>query len=61
MLDQPDARARCGRGRRQCDAVGHAGGKRVTRSRFGVRETETMTTDLVRGRAPGRGPQYEQA
>jgi hypothetical protein len=35
MLNQPDARARCGGGRRQCDAVGHAGGKRVTQSGFG--------------------------
>jgi len=35
MLNQPDARARCGGVRRQCDAAGHAGGKRVTRSGFG--------------------------
>lgn len=34
MLNQPDARARCGGGRRQCDAAGHAGGKRVTQSGF---------------------------
>ena len=61
MLNQPDARARCGTRRRKCDAVGHAGGKRVTRSGFEVCETETMTIDLARGRAQGRGPQYEQA
>ena len=35
MLNQPDARARCGGGRRQCDAVGPAGGKRATQSGFG--------------------------
>ena len=36
MLNLPDTRARRGGGgRRQCDAVGHAGGKHVTQSGFG--------------------------
>ena len=35
MLNQPGARARCGGRRRQCDAVGPAGGKHVTQSGFG--------------------------
>jgi hypothetical protein len=61
MLNQPDARARCGGGRRQCDAVGHAGGKTCHSVRPWVCETGTMTNDLARGRAQGRGPQYEQA
>lgn len=35
MLNQPGARARCGGGRRQGDAVGPAGGKHATQSGFG--------------------------